>query len=39
MSYLYVTKGILLDSLALPLKDPIRVSHGLTSHHSYSNLL
>lgn len=30
MIYLHVAKGILLDSLALPLKDFVRVSHSLT---------
>lgn len=39
MSYLHVAKGILLDNLALPLKEPARVSHGLTGHYSYRNLL
>lgn len=27
---LHVAKGILLDNLALPLKEPARASHGLT---------
>lgn len=39
MSHLHVAKGILLDNLALPLKEPARVPHGLTGHLSYRNLL
>lgn len=34
MSHLHVAEAILLDSLTLPLKDPVRVSHGVTCHHS-----
>lgn len=28
-----------LDSLALPLKEPVRASRGLTSHYSFRNLM